>query len=478
MLKFGKNKTALLLLAVLVLCDSNSFADQNLNSKINSKTMKNLSINKNIQNIFYNYCWNILPTISLLKFSWFYKNIKSKIAAVIYNKDEINKKDNLSDELLKEYLKSPVIPEDVKKIISNIKGSPYMKDIDKATYKDNPLSDNRNYPYDERETTTKLEEELDKLIDNGLLHLKYTTEEQLDRLIKNAKSDSESDKKACARFYDAKGIDASDFFKYKSAENSMAVVCSQYNALESCDDYFSPVNWWRYDRTQGPILSLSALVFAKLRESSYLKGKLNDAIDDVLGGQWMNKQLDNHKLYSHGYLNLRRAYHILDDNEKKELINRVEKNINKFKLNFQWVLCNDKKTPMIQIFAAAPSIQPIFDDGGYWYVSEDADKKGNFYNPICEVIQVHQMKMIGKLAKLRRMVSGESFALHIWFPGGSSFQNHPSVIKKAAEALIDEVRDVDIDIYFHNRTIGNPGKQALEEKGIEFEPINSFKMKN
>ncbi len=85
------------------------------------------------------------------------------------------------------------------------------------------------------------------------------------------------------------------------------------------------------------------------------------------------------------------------------------------------------------------------------------------------------MKMIGKLAKLRRMVSGKSFALHLWFPGGSSFQNHPSVLKKAAEALIDEVCDVDIDVYFHHWTGGNPGKQALEEKGIEFESINSLK---
>ena len=471
--KFGKNKTALLLLAALVLCNGNSLADQNLNSKINSKTVKNLSINKNIQNIFYNYCWNILPTISLLKFSWFYKNIKSKVSVI--SEDEINKKDNLSDELLKKYLKSPVIPEDVKKIISNVKGSPYMENIGKATYKDSALSSDRNYPYDERETTTKLEKELDKLIDNGLLHLKYTTEKQLDRLIKNAKNGLESDEKVRARFYDAKGVDASDFFKYKSAENSMAVVCSQYNALESCDDYFSPVNWWPYDRTQGPILSLSALVFAKLRESSYLKGKLNDAIDDVLGEKWINKQLDNHKLYSHGYLNLRRAYHVLDENEKKELTDHIEKNINKFKLNFQWVLCNDGKTPMIQIFAAAPSIQPVFDDGGIWYKSKDADKKGNFYNPICEAIQVNQMKMIGKLAKLRRIVSGKLFALHLWLPGGRSFQNHPSVLKKAAEALIDEVRDVDIDVYFHNRTGGNPGRQALEEKGIYFESINDLK---
>lgn len=471
--KFGKNKTALLLLAALVLCNGNSLADQNLNSKINSKTVKNLSINKNIQNIFYNYCWNILPTMSLLKFSWFYKNIKSKVSVI--SEDEINKKDNLSDELLKKYLKSPVIPEDVKKIISNVKGSPYMENIGKATYKDNALSSDRNYPYDERETTTKLEKELDKLIDNGLSHLKYTTQEQLDRLIKNAKNGLESDEKVRARFYDAKGVDASDFFKYKSAENSMAVVCSQYNALESCDDYFSPVNWWPYDRTQGPILSLSALVFAKLRESSYLKGKLNDAIDDVLGEKWINKQLDNHKLYSHGYLNLRRAYHVLDENEKKELTDHIEKNINKFKLNFQWVLCNDKKTPMIQIFAAAPSIQPVFGDGGIWYKCEDADKKGNFYNPICEAIQVNQMKMIGKLAKLRRIVSGKSFALHLWLPGGRSFQNHPSVLKKAAEALIDEVRDVDIDVYFHNRTGGNPGRQALEEKGIYFESINDLK---
>lgn len=120
------------------------------------------------------------------------------------------------------------------------------------------------------------------------------------------------------------------------------------------------------------------------------------------------------------------------------MTDHIEKNINKFKLNFQWVLCNDKKTPMIQIFAAAPSIQPVFGDGGIWYKSKDADKKGNFYNPICEAIQVNQMKMIGKLAKLRRIVSGKSFALHLWLPGGRSFQNHPNVLKKAAEALIIE----------------------------------------
>ena len=442
-----------------------------------NKFGKQESIKKNLQMIVYKNCLTFLPTISLLGFSWFYRNIQniqSKTISGINDKDEINKEDNLSDKLLKRYLKSPIIPESVKKIVLDIKGGIYMENIGKATYKDNPISNNRSYPYDDSEKTTRLEGELDKLIDNGLSHLKYTTQEQLDRLIKNVKSDSESDKKTCARFYDAKGVDASDFFKYKSAENSMAVVCSQYNALESCDDYFSPVHWWPYDRTQGPMLSLSALVFAKLRESSYLKGKLNDAIDDVLGEQWMNKQLDNHKLYSHGYLNLRRAYHVLDENEKKELTDHIEKNINKFKLNFQWVLCNDGKTPMIQIFAAAPSIQPVFDDGGIWYKSKDADKKGSFYNPICEAIQVHQMKMIGKLAKLRRIVSGKSFALHLWLPGGLSFQNHPSVLKKAAEALIDEVRDVDIYVYFHNRTGGNPGVQAMEAKNIKFESISGL----
>ncbi len=397
----------------------------------------------------------------------------------VEDNDEINKNDILSDDLLKRYLKSPVIPKSIIEISSNIQDGIYFNDFEKATYKNDQLARYHSYPYKLDEKRTELEKDIDKLVDNGLIHLKYTTEEQLDSLIKNVQNNSESVKIPGARFYGVKKCDdipGTDFFKYKSAENSMVVVCSQYNALESYDDVFSPLPNWLGDPTQGPRASLSAHLYAMLRISSYLKNKLNDAIDNVLGKELMNLDVGGgHKLYQHGYLNLTRALGSFNEKNWQTLKGIVTDNIRNFKLNFQWVLCNDG-TPMIQVFAAAPCMQGM---SGWW--NEENEEKVKLIkklcNPICRAIQVHQMKMIGKLAKLKRMVSGKSFALHAWLPGGRSFANHPDVLQAAAEALIEEVRDVDIDVYFHNRTPGNPLKKALEAKEVKFEEINGLELK-
>ena len=404
------------------------------------------------------------------------QNNLNKLIGVDDN-DKINKSDILSDELLKRYLKSPVIPKSIIKISSNIQGGIYFNDFYKVKYKNDKLAETHSYPYKSSEKRTKLEKDIDKLVDDGFMHLKYTTEEQLDRLLAAVKNNSEFVKMPRARFYSVEEhgeIPGTDFFKYKSAENSMAVVCSQYNALEAYDDVFSLLPNWFGDPTQGPRMSLSAYLYAMLRISSYIKHKLNDAIDNVLGKELINLSVSlAHVLYQHGYLNLARAYYSDSFNGEnwKALISAVTQNIRNFKLNFQWVLCNDG-TPMIQIFAAAPCMQGMSG----WWKGKDAERIMKLCNPICMTIQVHQMKMIGKLAKLRRIVSGKPFALHAWLPGGRSFANHPDVLQKAAEALIDEVHDVDIDVYFHNRTEGNPLEKALKAKEVKFETIseNSF----
>ncbi|MBO6127041.1 MAG: hypothetical protein J6P21_03510 [Clostridia bacterium] len=396
--------------------------------------------------------------------------------------DEINKSDILSDELLMRYLEAPVIPKSIIRIASNIKGGIYFSDFSKATYKNDELARYHGYPYKSDEKRTELEKDIDKLVDGGFMHLKYTTEEQLDRLLATVKNNSEFVKMPRARFYsggenDEKNVPGTDFFKYKSAENSMAVVCSQYNALESGDDVFSSLLNWFGDDTQGPRMSLSAYLYAMLRILSYLKNKLNDAIDNVLGKELMNLPVSvGHVLYQHGYLNLARAYryrsNLFNETNWQALVGAVKKNISNFKLNFQWVLCNDG-TPMIQVFAAAPCMQGMYE----WWNGKDAKRIMELCNPICMTIQVHQMKMIGKLAKLIRIVSGKPFALHVWLPGGRSFANHPDVLQVAAEALIDEVRDVDIDVYFHNRTPGDPLEKALKAKGVEYKIINGLELK-
>ena len=395
--------------------------------------------------------------------------------------DAINKSDVLSDELLKRYLKLPMIPKSIIEINSKIQNGVYFNDFGKATYKNDKLASEYYGTFNIDKERTELEKDIDKLVDDGLMHLKYMTEEQLDRLIESVKNNSESVKMPGARFYsgrehDEKNVPGTDFFKYKSAKNSMAVVCSQYNALESCDDYVSALPNWFYDGTQGPRMSLSAYLYAMLRISSYRKNKLNDAIDNVLGKELMNLPVskEGHVLYQHGYLNLARAYQhkLLSGDNWKALVDTVAKNIRNFKLNFQWVLCNDG-TPMIQVFAAAPCMQWMPG----WWKGKDAERIMKLCNPICMTIQVHQMKMIGKLAKLRRIVSGKPFALHAWLPGGRSFANHPDVLQKAAEALIDEVRDVDIDVYFHNRTKGNPLEKALKAKGVKYKTINGLELK-
>lgn len=400
------------------------------------------------------------------------RNNLSKLIGVEDN-DEINKKDFLTDKLLERYLKSPVIPKSIIEISSNIQDGIYFNDFGKATYKNDQLARYHSYPYGLDEERTELEEDIDKLIDNGFMHLKYTTDEQLNNLINILGSI----KIPGARFYGVKKCDdipGTDFFKYKSAENSMVVVCSQYNALESWDDVFSSLPNWLGDPTQGPRASLSAHLYAMLRISSYLKNKLNDAIDNVLGKELMNLDVGGgHKLYQHGYLNLTRALGSFNEKNWQTLKGIVTNNIRNFKLNFQWVLCNDG-TPMIQVFAAAPCMQGMSNE---WWNGKGAEKIVELCNPVCRAIQVHQMKMIGKLAKLRRMVSGKSFALHAWLPGGRSFANHPDVLQAAAEALIEEVRDVDIDVYFHNRTPGNPLKKALEAKEVKFEEINGLELK-
>ena len=63
-----------------------------------------------------------------------------------------------------------------------------------------------------------------------------------------------------ARFFRTKMEDCWNIHKKSYNDNSIAIVCSQYNALESVVPYPNPIENWYSDNSQGPTLALRAPV--------------------------------------------------------------------------------------------------------------------------------------------------------------------------------------------------------------------------
>ena len=364
---------------------------------------------------------------------------------------QINSEDgHLSGNSLLDYIKMPQINEEIANIINTYKGQ---------------FGNYGNAP--DWIKSEKAEKAISDIVDKGILPVRYVKMSDLNSL--NLKPNGK------AEFFCEVGADCWNIQNQLYNDNSMAIICSQYNALESVNPFVNSLKEWYYDPTQGPGISLHAAVNALHRYIAYIKGKLDNSLSDIfknfsLADTEIKKLYSKScKLYQNGYLNLDGACKTLNDKQKLDLKKRIKDNIGDFRLNFQWVRYMDGNTNQIQVFAAAPSLQKLKKDELANLNKSDKD----FIIDVCKTLMVHQFEMIGKLAAARSCaLNGERFNLHVWVPGTGAFKNPPESTFEAIKVLLNNVKDYNIDVYLHRRSktssTGILMDRAMGELGLDY----------
>ena len=288
---------------------------------------------------------------------------------------------------------------------------------------------------------TEFEKELDKAVDNGDLPIKQFTLSQIDELYKQKTNNYQSDKNAV--FKKMGNIDSLGLYKY-TQDGAVVQVASQFNALESRGNYFSPVKNWIGDGTQGPRCSLQDVIATKHRESAYLKGKLPDAIKGILESCQINGEKINekHKIYSHGYLELDKIGE-KSINDLKTLTNHIKQNIGNLGLNAQWVTCEDGKK-QFQLFLAAPSFQ------GHRIDWKKNDERTKCFKEICKTLVVAQYKASAQIAVIKSINQNKQIELHVTRVGQSAFGNPKEIMTECLDTIYDTVKNHDVKVIFHD----------------------------
>ena len=142
---------------------------------------------------------------------------------------------HLSNENLLNYIKEPQLNQDIINIVSKYKGQfgALYSAPDWIMY-------------------NQVKKNISDIIDKGNLPIRYVKMADLNSL--NLKPNGK------ARFFRTKMEDCWNIHKKSYNDNSIAIVCSQYNALESVVPYPNPIENWYSDNSQGPTLALRAPV--------------------------------------------------------------------------------------------------------------------------------------------------------------------------------------------------------------------------
>ena len=288
---------------------------------------------------------------------------------------------------------------------------------------------------------TYVEEQLDAIVDEGDLPIQQFTMKQIDELKNSCPKPGNgqcSIKDEC--------FEALYLYRYFPDE-SIVQVASQFNALESPGNYFSPVMNWIDDLSQGPRASVQAVASAKHRESAYLKGKLPDMLKGLINEFKTKDTKLSDYFYKEGYLQLFAE-------ERKDVLEKFLKflkdNKNNLGFNAQWTLCGPQGKRQFQVFSAAPSFQGYEID---WDKDEGKEKNEikQIYREICETLVVPQYKAIAQVACIRSVLTGKRQTLVLTSVGQGWFNNPPSVLKKAKEVIKQEVEGYNVDVIWNHK---------------------------
>lgn len=366
-----------------------------------------------------------------------------------YCKEEDHIKENNKEYSLEEYIKTPKFSKEFAKVNEHICRL-FPNDDGKNSYGgasyDKQISSLRGQPGNE---LTYVEKWLDDIVDKGDLPIQQFTVKQIDDL---KKSYPKLENGKCS--IEDKVVDALYLYRYFPDE-SIVQVASQFNALESPGNHFSPVMKWIYDFSQGPRASLQAVASAKHRESAYLKEKLPDMLKKLINEFETKENMKfSDYFYKEGYLQLfvkdqKDNLKNFKDNLKK-FSEFLKENIGNLGFNAQWTLCGPQGKRQFQVFSAAPSFQghPIDwdkDEG------QEKNKIKEIYKEICETLVVAQYKAIAQVACIRSVLTGKKQTLVLTSVGQGFFGNPPSVLEKSKNVVKEEVEGYNIDVFWNHK---------------------------
>jgi hypothetical protein len=240
-----------------------------------------------------------------------------------------------------------------------------------------------------------------------------------------------------ATFQIVQGVSALLLPSSKFARNAVLQVASQFNFLESVTYNYSSVDQYLNDHTQGPQASLGSLAALIVRDHAF---KDHDPQDHYFK---MITTYCSRKCYVGGYF----MPYVASENEQKYMLAMLQRNINSLSVLAQWGLPDVGAYELLQVFTAAPS-----------YQGNASPEPESFGDQICTLLVSEQYAAVAKIAAMRSVVSSERVPLHLTLVGQGAFNNPPSVMKAAFEAVYSTVRFYDVDVYFHGYSEADVGK--------------------
>ena len=252
------------------------------------------------------------------------------------------------------------------------------------------------------------------------------------------------------------GVDAFHFGRGQPnfVDNSLFLVASQFNFLESTNTDHMPLSCYGRDRTQGPRASLGCPGMLVQRNASF---KHSGGLDL----QPFFRPLRG--AYVRGYFMPRR----IPIGEESAALRHVSENWRELRALAQRgkTLFGSETT---QVFMAAPSFQ-----GDGIPLITDHDSIGR----MCEIIVSRQYQALGALAMLRAAESGTRVNLHITLIGQGAFRNPPQVMETAFALLLEAIGGADVIVHVHAWSADDvDAALAALSKSLSLKELNAIRI--
>jgi hypothetical protein len=137
----------------------------------------------------------------------------------------------------------------------------------------------------------------------------------------------------------------------------------------------------------------------------------------------------------------------LKADEQMNILQEIHSKISQLNILAEWGIPDICDSKILHVFTAAPSYQdqpppPIQSPG----------------QKLCTLLVEAQYRTIAQIAVLRSAEIQTRVPPHLTLVGQGVFNNPPSVIKSAFQAVYDTVNGFDVDVYFHGYGDADMGK--------------------
>jgi len=227
-----------------------------------------------------------------------------------------------------------------------------------------------------------------------------------------------------ASFVVVRGVSALLLPASRFAKHAILQVASQFNFLESKTPQYTPVDQYLEDLTQGPQASLGSLAALLIRD------------------KWFNRS-DPNAAFFHGWASCYQGGYFMpykiSDERQGRLLTFIANKIHELSIFAQWGAPDVGEFSLMQVFTAAPSYQD----------AARCPVDGSFGEKICALLVVEQYRAVARIAAMRSVRIKARVPLHLTLVGQGAFNNPPSVMKAAFEAVYSTVRDYEVDVFIH-----------------------------